>query len=64
MLTALHGIHIIGGLVVNAYLLGPGSKMFKTDPHHFTHRVEIAGIYWHFVDLLWIILLFPVLYLL
>jgi cytochrome c oxidase subunit III len=63
-MTALHGLHIIGGLIVNGYLWGPGSKMFKTDPHHFSHRVEIAGIYWHFVDLLWIILLFPVLYLL
>ena len=63
-MTGLHAMHIIGGLVVNGYLWGPGSKMYKTDPHHFTHRVEIAGIYWHFVDILWIILLFPVLYLL
>ena len=63
-MTGLHAMHIIGGLVVNGYLWGPGSKMFQEDPHHFSHRVEIAGIYWHFVDLLWIILLFPVLYLL
>ncbi len=63
-MTGLHALHIIGGLIVNGYLWGPGSKMFKEDPHHFTHRVEIAGIYWHFVDLLWVILLFPVLYLL
>lgn len=63
-MTALHAIHIIGGLIVNGYLWLTGAKMFKEDPHHFSHRVEIAGIYWHFVDLLWIILLFPVLYLL
>lgn len=63
-MTGLHALHIIGGLVVNGYLWGPGSRMFREDPRHFTHRVEIAGIYWHFVDLLWIILLFPVLYLL
>ena len=63
-MTGLHALHIIGGLVVNSYLLGPGFKMHKEDPHHYTHRIEIAGIYWHFVDLLWIILLFPVLYLL
>jgi heme/copper-type cytochrome/quinol oxidase subunit 3 len=63
-MTALHAIHIIGGLIVNGYLWATGAKMFKEDPHHFSHRVEIAGIYWHFVDLLWIILLFPVLYLL
>ena len=29
----------------------------------FTNRVEVAGIYWHFVDVVWIFL-FPVLYLL
>jgi heme/copper-type cytochrome/quinol oxidase subunit 3 len=63
-MTALHALHIIGGLIVNGYLWVTGAKMFKQDPHHFSHRVEIAGIYWHFVDLLWIILLFPVLYLL
>ena len=62
-LTGLHGLHIIGGIVVNAYFWGPGSKMWKTDPERFTGRIEIAGLYWHFVDLVWIFL-FPVLYLL
>ena len=62
-LTGLHGIHILGGIVVNAYLLGPGSKMWKTDPERFMGRIEVSGLYWHFVDLVWIFL-FPVLYLL
>ncbi len=62
-LTGLHGLHIVGGVIVNTYLLGPGSRMWKTDPARFTNRVEVAGLYWHFVDLVWIFL-FPVLYLL
>ncbi len=62
-MTGLHGLHILGGIVVNAYLWGPGSKMWQTDPVRFTNRVEVAGLYWHFVDLVWIFL-FPVLYLL
>ncbi len=62
-LTGLHGVHIVGGIVVNSYLLGPGSKLWATDPEHFTNRVENAGLYWHFVDLVWIFL-FPCLYLL
>jgi len=62
-LTGLHGLHVIGGIIVNAYFWGPGSKMWKTNPQRFTNRVEIAGLYWHFVDLVWIFL-FPVLYLL
>lgn len=62
-LTGLHGLHVIGGMIVNAYLWGPGAKMWKTNPSRFTNRVEVAGLYWHFVDLVWIFL-FPVLYLL
>ncbi|MEK9136999.1 MAG: heme-copper oxidase subunit III [Bacteroidota bacterium] len=62
-LTGLHGLHVIGGIIVNLFLWGPGSKMWKTEPRRFTNRVEIAGLYWHFVDLVWIFL-FPVLYLL
>ncbi len=63
-MTGLHALHIIGGIIVNSYLVGPGAALYKQDPEHYGHRIEIAGIYWHFVDLLWIILLFPVLYLL
>ena len=62
-LTGLHAIHVIGGIIVNAYFWGPGSKMWKTDPKRFTNRIEIAGLYWHFVDLVWIFL-FPTIYLL
>jgi cytochrome c oxidase subunit III len=62
-LTGLHGLHIIGGIIVNSYLWGAGSNMWKTEPMRFTNRVEVAGLYWHFVDLVWIFL-FPVLYLL
>ncbi len=62
-LTGLHGLHIIGGILVNTYLLLPGSKLWETNPDQFAGRVECAGLYWHFVDLVWIFL-FPVLYLL
>jgi heme/copper-type cytochrome/quinol oxidase subunit 3 len=62
-LTGLHAIHIIGGIIVNSYFWGPGTRMWKTDPERFTNRIEVAGLYWHFVDLVWIFL-FPVLYLL
>tara|TARA_B100001540_G_C15549835_1_gene525344 strand:+ start:53 stop:655 length:603 start_codon:yes stop_codon:yes gene_type:complete len=62
-MTGLHGLHIIGGIIVNAYLWMPGAKMWNTDPDRFTNRVEVAGLYWHFVDLVWIFL-FPSIYLL
>jgi cytochrome c oxidase subunit 3 len=62
-LTGLHGLHIFGGMVVMAYFLGPGKRMRTTSPEQFTNRIEYTGLYWHFVDLVWIFL-FPVLYLL
>ena len=62
-MTGLHALHIIGGVIVNSYFLGPGAKMWETNKAQFTNRVEAAGLYWHFVDLVWIFL-FPVLYLL
>ena len=61
-LTGLHALHIIGGLIVNSYNFGPGSKMWKTEPERFTNRIEVSGLYWHFVDLVWLFL-FPILYL-
>ncbi len=62
-LTGLHGLHVIGGIFVNGYFFGPGKKMWNTEPERFTNRIEISGLYWHFVDLVWIFL-FPALYLL
>jgi cytochrome c oxidase subunit 3 len=62
VLTGLHGLHVLGGMVVFAFLWGPGSRMWKSEPDRFTNRVEVAGLFWHFVDLVWIFL-FPVLYL-
>ena len=61
-MTGLHMLHVLGGMVVNAYFWGPGSKLWKTDKEHFINRVENSGLFWHFVDLVWIFL-FPILYL-
>jgi len=62
-LTGLHALHVIGGAIVIFYLWAFGGRMWKNDPERFTNRIEISGLFWHFVDLVWIFL-FPVLYLL
>jgi cytochrome c oxidase subunit 3 len=62
-LTGLHALHVLGGAVVIFAIWGPLAKMWKTDPERYVNRVEISGLFWHFVDLVWIFL-FPVLYLL
>lgn len=62
-LTALHALHVIGGAAVIFYLWALNKKLWLTDPERYTNRVEVSGLFWHFVDLVWIFL-FPVLYLL
>jgi hypothetical protein len=61
-LTGLHGLHVIGGAIVLSYFLLFGKKMFIENPEHLANRVETGGLFWHFVDLVWIFL-FPLLYL-
>jgi heme/copper-type cytochrome/quinol oxidase subunit 3 len=59
--TGLHGLHVIGGIIVNSGLLYLADSQW--DHPLFAGRVEGAGLYWHFVDVVWIFL-FPALYLL
>jgi len=56
-LTGVHGIHVIGGIVPLSLLLIQALRG-KLFPAH----TEYTGLYWHFVDLVWIFL-FPLLYL-
>lgn len=57
MMTGLHALHVLGGVIVNAVVLGAAAASLRSP-----HRVELAGLYWHFVDVVWIFL-FPLLYL-
>ena len=60
MLTGLHGIHVLAGMVVLGAVLYLAGKGKYSESYHTP--VEISGLYWHFVDLVWIYL-FPLLYL-
>ncbi len=53
--TALHGLHVVAGMVVMLVLM-PAVRRNQN-----LQRVEYAGIYWHFVDAVWIFL-FPLFY--
>ncbi|MGC6467135.1 MAG: cytochrome c oxidase subunit 3 [Akkermansiaceae bacterium] len=61
-ITGLHGLHVIGGAIVLGYYLFFGRKMYESNPEWLANRVEVGGLFWHFVDLVWIFL-FPILYL-
>lgn len=52
-ITGFHGFHVFSGVVINAVMLA------KTKLGHFDQRghyemIEKAGLYWHFVDLVWV----------
>jgi heme/copper-type cytochrome/quinol oxidase subunit 3 len=61
LLTGFHGLHVIGGIIALS-ILWLNSKRGRYTSTHFA-PIEIAGLYWHFVDIVWIFL-FPTLYLL
>jgi cytochrome c oxidase subunit 3 len=60
MMTGLHGIHVIIGGAVIVWLLVL-SLRGRFSPAYFT-PVDLGGLYWHVVDLIWIFL-FPLFYL-
>jgi cytochrome c oxidase subunit 3 len=60
MLTGLHAIHVLAGMsALSAMVVMAYQGKFSAEYHN---PVEITGLYWHFVDLVWIYL-FPMLYL-
>lgn len=60
LMTGLHALHMIVGLGIFSWLLYAACKSRFTPEWHTP--VEIGGLYWHFVDIIWIYL-FPLLYL-
>jgi cytochrome c oxidase subunit 3 len=63
-ITGLHGAHVLAGVLVFIYMWLPVSKkLYQRNPEHLANRVEVVGLFWHFVDLVWIFV-FPLFYLL
>ncbi len=54
-MTGLHGVHVLVGMIIMFVIMMQARKGKNL------HRVELAGMYWHMVDLIWIFL-FPLLY--
>jgi heme/copper-type cytochrome/quinol oxidase subunit 3 len=53
--AGIHAAHVIAGMIIMLFVAQTAKKNLEL------HRVEIIGIYWHFVDVVWIFL-FPLLY--
>ena len=52
VLTGFHGCHVFSGVVYLSAILASANS-YSADSHN---SVEIAGLYWHFVDLVWILI--------
>ena len=53
--AGLHALHVIAGMILMGYVAKDAAHGREL------HRVELVGLYWHFVDIVWIFL-FPLLY--
>lgn len=61
LMTGFHAIHVIVGMILFGLVLGKGMKLGQNPDDAVI--LENAGLYWHFVDLVWIFL-FPLIYIL
>ena len=59
-MTGLHGLHVVFGMIVLSWILWRNLRG-DFSPDYFT-PVEMGGLYWHLVDMIWIFL-FPLFYL-
>lgn len=62
ILTGAHVLHLVGGVFALAWHGLFGRRFWEQHPAQFANRVEVTGLYWHFVDLVWLVL-FPTFYL-
>jgi cytochrome c oxidase subunit 3 len=60
LMTGLHGIHVVIGMMVLTWLLLRSIKGDFSSQYYLP--LELGGLYWHLVDVIWIFL-FPLLYL-
>jgi cytochrome c oxidase subunit 3 len=61
-MTGFHAVHVLGGLVVFGFIIYKGLTGKLVPDAWNTSQMELIGLYWHFVDVVWIFL-FPLLYL-
>jgi heme/copper-type cytochrome/quinol oxidase subunit 3 len=56
LLTAVHALHVVGGLIATVWLLTTGARTWSSSAAIVANRAEAIAIYWYFVDTIWVIL--------
>jgi heme/copper-type cytochrome/quinol oxidase subunit 3 len=56
LLTGVHALHVLGGLLVNVRILVTPTSAWVGEPAVVANRVEAAALYWYFVDAVWLVI--------
>ena len=56
LLTGVHALHVLGGIVVTLWVLSTTGAPWRREPLRVINRLEAAALYWYFVDIIWLIL--------
>lgn len=56
LLTGVHALHVVGGLVVTFWLALTSPDLLDVEPRIAINRLQATALYWYFVDAIWVIL--------
>jgi heme/copper-type cytochrome/quinol oxidase subunit 3 len=56
LLTGVHALHVAGGVVMNVWLLSTSRAGRTAETAAVINRIKAAGLYWYFVDAVWLVL--------
>ena len=56
LLTGVHALHVLGGIVATLWLVMTSTRMWSTEPLRMVNRLEATALYWYFVDVIWLML--------
>ena len=57
LLTGVHLLHVVGGILVSVWLMLTASKTWREAAPVVINRLEATALYWYFVDVVWLIML-------
>lgn len=56
LLTGVHALHVVGGIIVTVWLVATPAAVWRDDSLRVVNRLEATALYWYFVDIIWVIL--------
>lgn len=56
LLTGVHALHVLGGIIATLWLLTTSRTMWSAEPLRAVNRLEATALYWYFVDAIWLVL--------